>query len=192
LRSELPTPVVYVTAHADQETISSEAHLGWRSAERHPNRHLQSRHGVPAADRRRVAATTLRSVGEGIVATNSDGKGGFLNPTAARLTGWEEEQAQGNDWMDVLPLSEGFTGQFADNPIFKLPAGKMATYTLVSRLGQRTPVGVECFENRAEDEILGSIVTIRDIGRRREVEARMMQYQRMDAIANMAGRLAWS
>jgi nitrogen-specific signal transduction histidine kinase/CheY-like chemotaxis protein len=51
-------------------------------------------------------------------------------------------------------------------------------------------VEVECCENRAEDEVLGSIVTVRDIGRRRESEARLLQLQRMDAIANMAGGLA--
>jgi two-component system, cell cycle sensor histidine kinase and response regulator CckA len=51
-------------------------------------------------------------------------------------------------------------------------------------------VEVECFENRAADEVLGSVITVRDIARRREMEARLLQSQRMDAIANMAGGLA--
>jgi hypothetical protein len=47
-----------------------------------------------------------------------------------------------------------------------------------------------CFENRAADEVLGPVIAVRDIARRREIEAQLLQSQRMDAAANMAGGLA--
>ena len=201
LRSKLRTPVVYVTAHADQETIERAKFtepLGYllkpisdgdlRSVIQTAiyKAEMERRLRISAA----WLATTLRSVGDGIVATDSDGEVVFLNPTAERLTGWTEAEARRHEAMEVLRLHDETDGQPARNPIFELGEKESRTYTLLSRLGARTPVEVECCENRAEDEVLGSIVTLRDIGRRREMEARLLQSQRMDAIANMAGGLA--
>jgi len=201
LRSELRTPVVYVTAHADQETIERAKFtepLGYllkpisdgdlRSV-------IQTAIYKATMERRlRLGAawlsTTLRSVGEGIVATKPDGKVAFLNPAAERLTGWSEIDAKGRDLMDVLRLHDEATGQPAANPLGELTERETRRYTLASRTGGETPVEVECFENRAEEEVVGSIVTMRDIGPRREIEARLLQSQRMDAIANLAGGLA--
>jgi two-component system cell cycle sensor histidine kinase/response regulator CckA len=201
LRSRARIPVVYVTAHADQETIERAKFtepLGYllkpisdgdlRSVIQTAiyKAEMERRLRISAA----WLATTLRSVGDGIVAIDSDGVVVFLNPTAERLTGWSEAQAPGRELMVVLRLYDETNGQPARNPIFELAEKESRTYTLLSRLGARTPVEVECCENRAEDEVLGSIITVRDIGRRREMEARLLQSQRMDAIANMAGGLA--
>lgn len=201
LRSELRTPVVYVTAHADQETIERAKFtepLGYllKPISDGDLRSVIQTAIYKATMERRLRigaawlATTLRSVGDGIVATDSDGGVAFMNPSAERLTGWPDGQAQGQELMDVLRLSDETTGQPAKNPVFDLAEREARTYTLVSQLGARTPVEVECFENRAANEVIGSILTVRDIGRRREMEARLLQSQRMDAIANMAGALA--
>jgi len=201
LRSELRTPVVYVTAHADQETIERAKFtepLGYllkpisdgdlRSVIQTAiyKANMERRLRLSAA----WLATTLRSVGDGIVATKPDGKVAFLNPAAERLTGWSEADAKGRDLMDVLRLYDEATGQPAANPVSELTEHEARCYALASQSGARTPMEVECFENRAEDEVVGSIVTMRDIGHRREIEARLLQSQRMDAIANLAGGLA--
>ena len=185
LRSELQVPVVYVTAHADQETIERAKFtepLGYilkpvsdddlRSA-------IQTAIYKAGMERRLRTgaawlATTLRSVGEGILATDSDGEVAFMNPGAERLTGWSGGQAKGQELMDVLRLYDEDTGRPAKNPVFDLAERESRSYTLVSQLGARTPVEVECFENSAADEVLGSIVTLRDIGRRRDREARLL------------------
>jgi PAS domain S-box-containing protein len=201
LRSGPRTPVVYVTAQADQETIERAQFTEPLGYILKPISDGGLRSGIHTAlykatmERRlRTAAawlaTTLRSVGDGIVATNSDGDVAFLNPAAERLTGWKEEQAQGRQLMDVLRLYDESTNQAARNPVFELGEQEGRVYTLASQLGARTVVEIECFENRAADEVLGSVLTIRDVGRRREKEARLLQSQRMDAIANLAGGLA--
>jgi len=201
LRSELQTPVLYVTAHADQETIDRARFtdpLGYilkpisdgdlRSA-------VQTSIHKAATDRRlRTSeawlATTLRSVGEGIVATNPEGEVVFLNPCAEALTGWSGAEAEGQMLMQVLGLFEESTSQPAGNPVFDLAEGESRGYALVSRAGVRMVVEVQCFENRSADQVLGAILTVRDIGGRRETEGRLVQSQRMEAIANLAGGLA--
>jgi len=201
LRAELRTPVVFVTAHADEETVERAKFtepLGYllkpisdgdlrtviQTAIHKANMERRLRTGAA------WLATTLRSVGDGIVATDSDGQVAFLNPAAERLTGWPDGGARGHGLMDVLRLYDEVTGQPARNPVFELAERETRTYTLVSRAGAGTAVEVECFENRAADEVLGSVITVRDIARRREIEAQLLQSQRMDAIANMAGGLA--
>jgi len=201
LQSELRTPVVYVTAYADEETVERAKFtepLGYLSkpvSDRDLRIVIQTAIQRATMERRLLTgaawlATTLRSVGDGIVATDSDGQVAFLNPAAERLTGWPDGEARGHDLMDVLRLYDEVTGQPARNPVFELAERETRTYTLVSRLGAGTAVEMECFENRAADEVLGSVITVRDIARRREIEAQLLQSQRMDAIANMAGGLA--
>jgi two-component system, cell cycle sensor histidine kinase and response regulator CckA len=201
LRSELRTPVVYVTAHADQATIERAKFtepLGYilKPVSDGDLRSVIQTAIYKAGMERRLRAgaawlaTTLRSVGDGIMATNSDGEVAFMNPSAERLTGWSDGQARGQELMDILRLYDETTGKPASNPVFELAERETRSYMLVSQLGARTAVEVECFENRAADEVLGSIIVARDIGHRRELEARLLQSQRMDAIATMAGGLA--
>ena len=201
LRGELRTPVVYVTAHADQETIERAKFtepLGYllKPISDGDLRSVLQTAIYKAEMERRLRtgaawlATALRSVGDGIVATDSDGEVAFMNPSAERLSGLTGDQAKGRDLMEVLKLYDESSGLTARNPLFELTEREARTYSMVSLLGARRPVEVECFENRADNEVLGSILTVRDIGRRREMEARMLQSQRMDAIANMAGGLA--
>jgi PAS domain-containing protein len=42
-------------------------------------------------------ATTLRSVGDGIVATDSDGEVAFLNPARNGSPAWPDGEARGHD-----------------------------------------------------------------------------------------------
>jgi two-component system cell cycle sensor histidine kinase/response regulator CckA len=198
---KLDMPVVYVTAYADQETVS-------RAKITEPFGYILK----PIADgdlrstvqisiykhemERRLRAseawlsTTLRSVGDGIIATNTMGEVVFLNPVAEELTGWAAGDAHGRMLMDVFVLCAESTRRPAKNPILDMLPGETRNYTLISKTGLATTVEVECFENRSTDEVLGAIVAVRDISSRKEMESRLMQSERMEAIAGMAGGLA--
>ena len=201
LKQELETPVVYITAHADQETISRAKvtePLGY-ILKPITDGDLSSvvqislyKHEMERRLRTSEAwlSTTLRSVGEGLIATDTSGEIVFMNPVAEQLTGWPPAQAYGRQLMDVVALFEEAKGEPARNPIFDLFAAESRTYTLISKTGARRAVEVECVENRSGDDLLGSIVAVRDISARRELEGRLVQSQRMEAVANMAGGLA--
>jgi two-component system, cell cycle sensor histidine kinase and response regulator CckA len=201
LKSELQTPVVYLTAHADQATIDRAklteplGYLLKPVSDGDLRSVVQTSIYKSVMDRRlRTSeawlATTLRSVGQGIVATNSDGRVVFMNPCAERLSGWSGAEALGRPLQEVLALLDESTNQPAKNPVFDLAEGENRSYTLISRTETRTVVEVECFENRAEEGVLGSIVSLQDIGGRREIDSRATQSQRMEAIANVAGGIA--
>lgn len=201
LHDELQTPVVYLTAHADQETVDRATvtePLGYIVK---PVTDGDLRSAVQVAlykhemeKRLRASqmslATTLRSVGEGILATDTSGEIVFMNRVAEQLTGWSEIAAYGRPIMDVLSLFDEAGSRPANNPIFELADGVSQAYTLLSSGGIAACVEIECCENRFESEVLGAIVVVRDIGARREMEARLMQTERMEAIAAVAGGLS--
>jgi PAS domain S-box-containing protein len=135
-------------------------------------------------------ATTLRSVGEGIIGTNTDGDIVFMNPVAEQLTGWSAVDAHGRRLMDVLTMFHDPECRPAEHPISDLADGERRAYTLVAASGISRHVEVECFENRSTDELLGSIVAVRDIRVRKEMETTVLQSQRMETMAEMAGGLA--
>ncbi|MDR3701837.1 MAG: response regulator [Candidatus Sulfopaludibacter sp.] len=201
LQRDHRAPVVYLTAHADQDTVS-------RATVTEPFGYILK----PIADgnlrstvqialykhelerRLRVSeawlSTTLRSIGDGIVATDTNGEVVFLNAAAERLTGWLAGEAKGRALMEILALHDEPSGEPACNPVFDLLPDETRIYQLASRTGQRVPVEVECFENRDEPELLGAIVALRDIRDRKEQEELQIQAQRMDAIAALAGGVA--
>jgi two-component system cell cycle sensor histidine kinase/response regulator CckA len=201
LQQDRQIPVVYVTAHADQETVDRATVTEPFGYILKPVTDGDLRSAVQVAlykhemERRlRTSeawlATTLRSVGEGILATDTSGQIVFMNPVAERLTGWSAADAHGLFLMDVLALLDEEGSAPASNPVFALPDGAAGCYTLVAPDGAATPVEIECFENRSADELLGAIVAIRDIRARKDLEARITQSQRMEAIAGIAGGLA--
>jgi hypothetical protein len=201
LKSELDMPVVFITAHADQETLERAKltePLGYLLK---PITDADLRSTVQIAlykaemeQRLRTSeawlSTTLRSVGEGIIATDTLGEIVCMNPIAEQLTGWNAFDAFGSPLMDVLGLLDESHLEPAKNPRFDLYAGETRSYLLNSKTGARTAVEVECYENCSESDLLGSIVVVRDISRRKELESRLIQSQRMEAMANLAGGLA--
>ena len=201
LKDELQTPVVYVTAHADADTVSRATLTEPLSYILKPVGDLNLRSAVQIAlykheMEQRVRAseawlsTTLRSVGEGIIATDPAGEIVFMNTVAEQLTGWTSAAAMGRPLPDVLQLYDESTGCAAANPAPGPVPDDSRSYRLVSQDGTATPVEITCSENGVGTERLGLILAIRDVRARREMEARLIQSQRMEAIANLAGRLA--
>ncbi len=201
LRTSCDAPVVYITAHADQETIHRAKLTEPFGYVLKPIGDGDLRSAVEIAiykhemerrlrDSEAWLSTTLRSIGDGVIATNTIGEVVFMNPVAEQLTGWTAAEAHGLLLMDVLSLCEEITNTPAKNPTFDLLAGETRGYGLISKKGAKLPVEIGCFENRSEEDVLGAIVVLRDISGRRELEQRLMQSQRMEAVANLAGGLA--
>jgi PAS domain S-box-containing protein len=193
--------VVYLTAHADPETVRraalteplgyvlkpiTDGTLGSTVQIAIYKNEMERRLRTSEA----WLSTTLHSVGDGIVATDPNGEIVFANAVAEKMTGWSAPEAHGRELMDVFELREESSGWLAKNPVLDLFPGECRDYTLVSKTGAETPVEVACFENCSREESLGSILVVRDIRARRGLEARLVQSQRMEAIANMAGGVA--
>jgi two-component system cell cycle sensor histidine kinase/response regulator CckA len=201
LKAECQMPVVYMTAYSDQVTVNRAKLTEPFGYVMKPVDDGNLRSTVQIAlyksEMERSLRTsqtwlsaTLRSVGDGIIATDTYGEIVFMNPAAEQLTSWSSADARGRQLMEVLGLFEELTNRPAENPVTRLLRGENRIYTLRSKTATRLPVEIQCFENRTVNQVLGAIVVVRDIRARKEVEDRLVRSQRMEAVANVSVGMA--
>ncbi len=67
-----------------------------------------------------LLATTLRSIGDAVIATDLEGRVTFMNVVAERLTGWVADDARGRPLREVFPIFNEDTGQPVESPVDKV------------------------------------------------------------------------
>ncbi|HLJ48932.1 MAG TPA: sigma 54-interacting transcriptional regulator [Bryobacteraceae bacterium] len=131
LRSRFNIPVVYLTAHADAETLERAKvaqPLGYitkpfQEAELHANVEMalhKHREDLKARDREDVLASTLAALGEGVISTSVSGTVTLLNTKAEVWTGWSAREALGKKLDEVFPLVQQSTGQRLEEPLIRV------------------------------------------------------------------------
>ncbi len=119
---------------------------------------------------------TLTSIGDAVLATDTNAAITFLNPEAERLTGWTTQDARGRKIDEVLVLINQDTRQPVENPVNRvLREGTivgMATRTMLkTRDGREIPVADSGAPIRGSDGRLhGVVMVFRDITPRYEAE----------------------
>jgi PAS domain S-box-containing protein len=117
---------------------------------------------------------TLGSIGEAVIATDSEGRITFLNPVAATLTGWQPEEALNQPIGLVLRLVNEESGMTADNEVLRVLNEKkilaVANHVdLVTRDGREIAVEHSAAPILAgEGEVIGVVLIFRDVAERRQ------------------------
>lgn len=120
--------------------------------------------------------TTLGSVGEAVVATDTDGLVTFMNPVAERLTGWSAREALGQPATAVARLVDEASGTPLPSPLERLAGGVEIRSTtdrtrLYCRGGEVRPIDESVAPVVDEHgELLGSVSVFRDTTERRRAE----------------------
>ncbi len=63
---------------------------------------------------------TLGSIGEAVIATDSEGRVTFLNPIASALTGWQADEAQNQPVGNVFKIINEKSGMSADDEVLQV------------------------------------------------------------------------
>ncbi len=113
-------------------------------------------------------ATTLRSIGDGVIATDPEGLVTFMNVVAEQLTGWSGNEARGRQLDEVFPIFSEQTGEIAESPVAKvLREGTvvgLANHTVLRpRQGAKIPIHDSAAPIRdASDRLFGVVLVFRD------------------------------
>lgn len=79
--------------------------------------------------------TTLFSIGDAVISTDTQGRVLIMNKVAEQLTGWTQNQALGQPIEAVFQIINEFTRESCDNPVAKVLASKtiieLANHTLL-------------------------------------------------------------
>jgi PAS domain S-box-containing protein len=188
-------PVVYLTAHADEPTIH-------RARETEPFGYIikpfeerelrtviemalykhQAESRLRASERR--YHTTLASIADAVIATDAVGRITFLNPVAEALTGWRLEEASGRPLEEVFQLREAARGSIGS--------------VLTTRDGCEVPIEDSAAPiHDDEGQVTGTVLVFRDVSQkqladqqRRQLEAQMLQSQKLESLGLLAGGIA--
>lgn len=105
----------------------------------------------------------LNSAGEGIYGLDLQGKMTFVNPAAAKLTGWSIEELGGKSEQEAFGLSAGNTAVFSQNG---LPSEQM----FVRKDGGAFQVEYVRTPILEKDKVAGAAVIFKDITERKKTE----------------------
>ena len=142
-------------------------------------------------ERQALLSTTLKSIGDAVITTDSNGLITFLNPVAEKLTGWSLSEAVGKPLQKVFNIINESTGKKPPNPVKKiLEKGlviELANHTvLISRNGQKIPIDDSGAPIKDEyGNILGAVLVFRDITEQRKAKKDMENEKSLlDALMN--------
>ena len=112
---------------------------------------------------------TLRSIGDGVIVTDSHGKIEIMNEVACRLTGWSEDEAKGKNIDEVFVILNELTRERIEAPVKKvINQGNivgLANHTLlISRNGREIPIKDSAAPIKDDQgNILGVVMVFSDI-----------------------------
>jgi len=128
------------------------------------------------SEQREWFRTTLGSIGDGVIATDTEGKVTFLNAVAQTLTGWGEQEAQGLPLGAMFKIVNERTRQTTENPVEKvlregIIAGLANHTVLVSKSGSECPIEDSAAPIRdAGGRIIGVVLVFHSVSDRRQAE----------------------
>jgi len=136
---------------------------------------------------------TLKSIGDGVIATDAQGRVDFMNPVAEMFTGWTSAEARGRALQEVFVIFNEDTGAIIENPIGRVlrenvVVGLANHAVLRSRNGPEHPIEDSAAPIRgAKGEVIGVILVFHDIGTRRETERLLEHSERRLSFLNDLG-----
>ena len=122
-----------------------------------------------ARENQELLATTLRSIGDAVIATNTRGTITFINPCAERITGHASAAATGRAINEVFRIVDDASGQMVESPVDRVlregVAVTLQNHTqLIRRDGTRVAIDHSGAPIRnAEGELLGVVLVFRDV-----------------------------
>ena len=203
LRERYRVPVVYLTAYSDDDTL-------WRAARSEPygylvkpftSREVRSaveiaryKHAMDArlAARELWFSTTLRSIGDAVVACTPGRRVQFMNRAAEELTGWSESEAEGLPIEEVVqlvapgvPISSG--DLISDVLARRAPRSLLESDQLLRRGGRE----LRTIESTAapivsDGALLGVALVMRDVTEQRRLKDKLVISERLSALGVLA------
>ncbi|MFC1949717.1 PAS domain S-box protein [Chloroflexota bacterium] len=121
-------------------------------------------------------STTLRSIGDAVIATDEKAHVKLINSVAQALTGWNDKDALGEPLGDVFNIVNEETGKQAENPVDKViregVVVGLANHTaLIAKDGTRCSIDDSGAPIKDEKgNVIGVILVFRDVTEQRKLE----------------------
>jgi PAS domain S-box-containing protein len=158
--------------------------------------HVRRRAQKALYEEKERLSVTLRSIGDGVITTDIEGKIITMNNAAERITGWSQELAAGLPLHSVFHIINELTrSPYPD--LVKKAIGEGASAELdihallVSRGGTERAVSDSCSAIRDEAGItIGAVIVFSDITEKRKLIESAQRSQKLESLGILAGGIA--
>jgi PAS domain S-box-containing protein len=139
---------------------------------------------------------TLSSIGDGVIATDQQGRVSFLNPVAERLTGTSLGEARGKKIAEVFPIFSEATNNPLENPVDKVLAlGSvvgLANHTVLRhRDGHLLPIEDSAAPIKDDSgRLIGVVLVFHDASRERNFQNVLRRTEKLAAAARLAATVS--
>jgi diguanylate cyclase (GGDEF)-like protein/PAS domain S-box-containing protein len=205
LRTRHGLPVVFLTAHSDEATFQRAKITEPYGYVLKPfeERELEIavdialyRHRVETklAQMERWLATTLRSIGDAVLATDLAGTVTFMNTQAETLTGWSQTEARGQQLDDVLHLVQAADHAPLQHLVERVLREDMVidlgpNALLQARNGRELPVDNSAAPIRDSAGLVsGFVIVLRDASAHKQTEDELRYSAVHDPLTGLANR----
>ena len=202
IRKQWQIPVVFLTANADEQTLTDARSAGPYGFLTKPFRNEELTETIRIAIEQHGRArelfasqhwltTLLDSLADAVIATDRDAVVRYLNPAAEVLTGWTPVEAEGKRIEQVYPLTD-FAGHRVDYCLLKraLASGKFVgkeRFILTTKPGNKVFIEDSAAPILDAAHVVGAVTIFSDISERLKMERKQeLQRDRLEETAQMA------
>ena len=147
------------------------------------------------AEKERLTVT-LRSIGDGVITTNTIGRVVLINNVVEALTGWSQSEAVGMPVEEVFHIINEKSRERCESPVAQvLRTGQcveLANHTaLIARDGTERIIADSGAPIRDKNgEIIGVVLVFRDVTEKQKIEEEMARASKLESVGLLAGGLA--
>ncbi len=147
-------------------------------------------------EERNRLAVTLRSIGDGVIATDTKGNVVLINRAAEEMTGWSFEEALNKPLLQVFPIINQNTRKPCENPVEKvletgLVVGLANHTVLMAKDGRERMIADSGSPIKdREGNIYGVVLVFQDVTEKHRMEADLARTRNLESLGVLAGGIA--
>lgn len=141
-------------------------------------------------------AVTLRSIGDGVITSDVEGRVVLMNKIAEKLTGWTQGEAAGKPMTEIFRIINEKTRKPCENPVEKvLTTGNIITLAnhtaLIAKDGTERSIadsGAPIMDRTST--IVGVVLVFRDVTDENRIEEELLKVRKLESVGVLAGGIA--
>lgn len=147
-------------------------------------------------EEKELLAVTLRSIGEGVISADIDGRVIFMNKMAEGITGWQQNEVSGQSIQQVIHISDMKSENHPENLLTKIiEMNGMSKYSgkniLFARDGAKKIILLTAMPVKdRESKGIGTVLAFRDITEQSRMEEELLKADKLESLGLLAGGIA--
>jgi PAS domain S-box-containing protein len=195
IRKQFQLPVIYLTAYTDEETLNRAkvtepyGYILKPFEARDLNTTIEMalykyQAEKQLREREQWLSTTLKSMGDAVITTDSQGLITFMNPVAEALTRWKQEEVLGQEFSEIFIAIHEKTRLAIENPVQLvlnqgITVGLENHTLLITKDGTEVPIDDSAAPIKNDKgNILGAVLVFHDVTEQQQVTAFLEQTNR--------------